>query len=74
MTEKMKVDAKVIGKWIKKGWISEKAMLSIEFLDAWEPRYYDLPVKRALWYAVEIGSEITVTMEKHEFDGLWRPV
>jgi len=69
----IKVEAKVIGKWTK-GVIFKKAMLSLDFIENdMTPKYYDLPVKMAFWYAVEVGSVISVTFEKSS-DNLWYPV
>lgn len=71
-----KIRAKVIGKWIKKGWIfKERSMLSLEFIDNnMDPRYYDLPVPRAYWHASKLGDFIEITMEFNKDDGLWYPV
>ena len=71
---KKNVSAKIIGKWIRKGWFFEKAMLSLEFINGdLDPRYYDMPIKRAEWYSVNIGDYIVVVMKLDEDNNGWYP-
>ena len=69
-----KINAKVIGKWIK-GNLWKRPKLSIDFVDNdMTPKFYDLPVTMAFWNACEKGSKITVTMEYDKTDKLWYPI
>lgn len=69
MGETKKVNAVVVGKWLKKGWFSEKAMLSIR-VDSLKQPYHDIEAKRAFWFSCEKGTQVSVSMIKDDND-LW---
>ena len=70
----MKINAKVVGKWIK-GNFWKRPKLSIDFVDNdMTPKHYDLPVTMAFWNACEKNTKITVIMEYDETDKLWYPI
>lgn len=69
-----KVNAKVIGKWMK-GIIFKTPMLSVDFIkNEINPRYYDLPVTMAFWNAAKIEDKVVISMELNEKDNLWYPM
>jgi len=72
MQTECKVEAKVIGKWIKQTFFRNQIpYLSLEFRDA-TPKYYDMRVSMAFWNACDKGDELLVTMYMHS-NGLWYP-
>ena len=73
----MVIRAIVIGKWIKKGWISRSPMLSIEFCDKKldiSPKYYDMKVSMAFYTVCSVRDVLSIPFYYNGDMDKWYPL